>query len=154
MAAPIHVRPTIDHCFGSKFSSNRLGLPPFSRTSAKKYLLNSQLATSETENETGAETQPAVGSGNAPVSYWSIFPPVPSNSPRSLCESQLDLISLSFFKWRMKALRLSNEIPPTPLPSPTKNTTSFPGFSPNRRYGGRTWERRCQNTEFVNKPFN
>ena len=55
-------------------SVNRLGLPPFSRTSARKYLLNSQLATSGTENETGAETQPAVVSGNAPVSYWSIFP--------------------------------------------------------------------------------
>ena len=95
VAAPIHARLTNDHCFGSKFGSNRLGLPPFSRTSAKKYLLNSQLATSETENETGAEKQPAVGSGNAPVSWWSIFPPVPTNNPRSLCESQLDPISLS-----------------------------------------------------------
>ena len=144
MAAPIHARPTNDHCFDSKFGSNRFCLPPFSRTSAKKYLLNSQLATTETENETGAETQPAVVSGNAPVSYWSIFPPVPSNSPRSLCESQLDSISLSFLKWRMNALHSSNEIPPTPLPSPTKNTTSFPGFSPTRPYGGRTWERGCQ----------
>ena len=96
VVAPIHARPTNDHCFGSKFASNHLGLPPFSQTSAKKYLLNSQLATSKTENETGAETQPAVSSGNAPVNYWSIFPPVPSNSPRSLCESQLDPISLSF----------------------------------------------------------
>ena len=73
VAAPIHARLTNDHCFGSKFGSNRLGLPPFSRKSAKKYLLNSQLATSETENETGAEKQAAVGSGNAPVSCWSIF---------------------------------------------------------------------------------
>ena len=77
VAAPVHARLTNDHCFGSKFGSNRLGLPPFSRTSARKYLLHSQLATSETENETGAEKQPAVGSGNAPVSYLSIFSPCP-----------------------------------------------------------------------------
>ena len=44
----------------------------------------------------------------------------------------------------MNALHSSNEIPPTPLPSPTKNTTSFPGCSPTRLYGGRSWERRCQ----------
>ena len=39
---------------------------------------------------TGAEMRPAIVSGivpdNALVSYWSIFFPVPSNSPRSLCE--------------------------------------------------------------------
>lgn len=87
-----------DHCFGSKFGPNRLGLPPFSRTSAKKYLLNSQLASSETENETGAETQPAVVSGNAPVNYRSIFPPVPSNSPTSLCKSQLDPVPFFFLQ--------------------------------------------------------
>ena len=49
VAAPIHARLTNDHCFGFKFGSNRLGLPPFSRTSARKYLLNSRLATSETK---------------------------------------------------------------------------------------------------------
>lgn len=38
----------------------------------------------------GAEMPPAIVSGivtgNAPVSYWPIFFPVPSNCPRSLCE--------------------------------------------------------------------
>ena len=143
-----------DHCFGSKFGPNRLGLPPFSRTSAKKYLLNSQLASSETENETGAETQPAVVSGNAPVNYRSIFPPVPSNSPRSLCESQLDPISLSFLKWRMNALRSSNEIPqprspPLPKTQPRSQGSLLP-FSTEGEPGNDV----AKNTEFVNKPFN
>ena len=39
---------------------------------------------------TGAEMRPAmvsgIVSGDALVSYWPIFFPVPSNSPRSLCE--------------------------------------------------------------------
>ena len=28
-----------------------------------------------------------IATGDAPVSYWPIFSPVPSNHPRSLCES-------------------------------------------------------------------
>ena len=40
---------------------------------------------------TGAEVRPAIVSGivtgDAPVSYWCIFLPVPSNNPRSLCKS-------------------------------------------------------------------
>ena len=43
------------------------------------------------EKRTGAEMRHAVVSGvvtgHVPVSYWLIFYPVPSNSPRSLCES-------------------------------------------------------------------
>ena len=31
--------------------------------------------------------------GDALVSYWPIFLPVPSNSPRSLCESELGPVS-------------------------------------------------------------
>ena len=41
--------------------------------------------------ETGGDTCPAIvpriANGDAPVSYWPIFFPVPSNSPRSLCDS-------------------------------------------------------------------
>ena len=36
---------------------------------------------------TGAEMRPAIVSGIAPVSYWPIFFPVPSNSPGNLSES-------------------------------------------------------------------
>ena len=44
------------------------------------------------EKVTGAKMYPAIVFGiltesNAPVSYWPIFFPVSSNSPRSLCES-------------------------------------------------------------------
>ena len=50
--------------------------------------LSFPFATSETRVRTGAEICPAVVSGivtgDAPVSYWSIFFPVPSNSLRSL----------------------------------------------------------------------
>ena len=49
---------------------------------------------------------PAIVSGivtrDAVVSYWSIFSPVPSNSPRSLCESQLSPVSSLFLKWRIE----------------------------------------------------
>ena len=42
------------------------------------------------EKGTGATMCPAIVSGivtgDAPVSYWAIFP-VPTNSPKSLCES-------------------------------------------------------------------
>ena len=42
------------------------------------------------EKGTGAEMCPAIVSmiltGNTQVSYWSVFIPVSSNSPRSLCE--------------------------------------------------------------------
>ena len=42
------------------------------------------------EKGAGAEMRPAIVSGivigNLPVSYWPVFSPVPSNSPRSLCE--------------------------------------------------------------------
>ena len=41
-------------------------------------------------------------SGDALVSYWPIFFPVPSNSPRSLCESQLSPVSFLFLKWRIE----------------------------------------------------
>ena len=143
VAVPIHARLTNDHCFGSKFGSNRLGLPPFSRKSAKKYMLNSQLATSETENETGAEKQAAVGSGNAPVSCWSIFLLSLLTIPEVFAK-----VNSNQFPSRPKVANERSPFeqwdPPTPLPSPTKNTTSFPGFSPTRPYGGRTWERRCQ----------
>ena len=51
--------------------------------------VHSHLATLETtEKGTGAEMHPAIVCGmvigGAPVSYWSIFPRVTSNSPRSL----------------------------------------------------------------------
>ena len=42
------------------------------------------------EKRTGTEMRPAIVSGStgdAPVNYWLIFYPVPSNGPRSLCES-------------------------------------------------------------------
>ena len=38
--------------------------------------------------------------GGTPVSYWSIVFPVASNTPRSLCESQLGPVSFPFLKWR------------------------------------------------------
>ena len=42
------------------------------------------------EKGAGAEMRPAIVSGivieDLPVSYWSVFSPVPSDSPRSLCE--------------------------------------------------------------------
>ena len=38
-----------------------------------------------------------------------IFSVVPSNSPRSLCESQPDPVSLSFVKWQMMVLGSSNK---------------------------------------------
>ena len=49
--------------------------------------------------ETGAEMCLAIVSGivirDAPVSYWPIFSPVPSNSPRSLCKSFLGPVPFS-----------------------------------------------------------
>ena len=43
------------------------------------------------DKETGAKMRPAIVSGivtgDAPVSYWPIFFPVPGNGPRSLHES-------------------------------------------------------------------
>ena len=43
------------------------------------------------EKGTGTEIRPAIvsgiGIGDALISYWPIFSPVPDNSPRSLCES-------------------------------------------------------------------
>ena len=115
-------RPTNDHCFSPKFGSNRLGLPPFSRTSAKKYLLYSQLATSETRRELEPKLNPKLFLGTRRSAIGRFFSPVPSNSSRRLRESQLDPVSFSFLKWRVNALHSSNEIPPTPppLPSPTK----------------------------------
>ena len=45
----------------------------------------------QTNKQTGAEMRPAIVSeiatGDAPVSCWPLFFPVPSNSPRSLHES-------------------------------------------------------------------
>ena len=35
------------------------------------------------------------------TSDWPIFAPVPSNSPRRLCESSLCPVSFSFLKWRI-----------------------------------------------------
>ena len=56
---------------------------------------------------------PAIVSGNvtgdALVSYWSIFVVVPSNCPRSLCKSQFDPVSLSFLKWQMMVLESLNK---------------------------------------------
>ena len=50
--------------------------------SARHHLIN--------EKGTGAEMCPAIVSGivtgNTKVSYWSVFVPVSSNNPRSLCE--------------------------------------------------------------------
>ena len=44
------------------------------------------------EKGTGAEMCPAIVSGivtgNTKVSYWSVFVPVSSNNPRSLCEKK------------------------------------------------------------------
>ena len=52
------------------------------------------------ENGNGAEMRPAIVSGivtgDAPVSYWPIFLPVPGNCPTSLCKSELDPVSSRF----------------------------------------------------------
>ena len=49
--------------------------------------------------------RPAIACGivtwDAPVSYWSMFFPVPYNSPRSLGESQFGPVFFSFLMWRM-----------------------------------------------------
>ena len=56
---------------------------------------------------TGAEMRPVIVSGivteHAPVAGQPLvnFFPVPSDSPRGLCESQLVPDSLSFLKWQM-----------------------------------------------------
>ena len=56
------------------------------------------------EKGTRAEKCPAIASGivtgEASVDYWPIFFPVPRNSPRSLCESQLDPVFFYFLKQR------------------------------------------------------
>ena len=42
-----------------------------------------------------------IATGYAPVSYWPISFPVPSDSPRSLCESKLGLVPFLILKWRI-----------------------------------------------------
>ena len=39
--------------------------------------------------------------GDALVSYWTIFFVVPSNNPRSLCKSKLGPVSFWFLRWRI-----------------------------------------------------
>ena len=55
-----------------------------------KILLSSAIRHFSNEKGTGTEMRPAIVSGlvtgDAPISYWPIFYPVPSNSPRSLCK--------------------------------------------------------------------
>ena len=55
------------------------------------FLCQSNTKHSRNDKGTDAEMFPAIVSGivtgDALVSYWSIFPPVLCNSPRSLCES-------------------------------------------------------------------
>ena len=150
-------RPTNDHCFSSKFGSNRLGLPPFSRTSAKKYLLYSQLATSETRRELEPKLNPKLFLGTRRSAIGRFFSPVPSNSSRRLRESQLDPVSFSFLKWRVNALHSSNEIPPSPppLPSPTKKYNLVPrvlSYPSLRRENLGT--RLPKTLLFESKPFN
>ena len=71
-------------------------------------LARKQLSIRHFRNEKGisAVMYPAIVSGivtgDAVVSYWSIFFPVPSNNPRSLCESQLSPVSSLFLKWRIE----------------------------------------------------
>ena len=52
-----------------------------------------------------AEISDAIASGivtgDAPLSYWPIFFRVPSNNPRTLCESKLDPVYFSFLNWRI-----------------------------------------------------
>ena len=53
---------------------------------------------------TGAEMRSVIVSEHAPVAGQTLvnfFFPVPSDSPRGLCESQLVPDSLSFLKWQM-----------------------------------------------------
>ena len=54
------------------------------------YIERGLFATLETRKVTGAEIPAAsvsgIVTGKAPVSHWLIFFPVPSNSPRSLCD--------------------------------------------------------------------
>ena len=54
------------------------------------FLLSSAIRHISNEKRTGTETRPAIVSGivtgDAPISYWPIFHPVPSNSSRSFYE--------------------------------------------------------------------
>ena len=65
--------------FYSKERFKRIFVSPVKRISRLVY-----------EKRTGAEMRHAITSGivtgDAPVSYWSVCSPVPSNSPRGLCK--------------------------------------------------------------------
>ena len=53
--------------------------------------MQNSVTTLETRRQLGAEMRPAIVSGmvtgDAPVSYWPVLSPDPTNSTRSLCES-------------------------------------------------------------------
>ena len=46
--------------------------------------------------------------GDAPFSYWPMFLPDPSNTPRILRESLLSPVLFSFLKWRIDFITLQN----------------------------------------------
>ena len=57
------------------------------------------------ENGTGTEMRPAIVSGiifgEEPDQLLANFFPIPSNSPKSLCESKFGPVPFSFLKWQI-----------------------------------------------------
>ena len=67
--------------------------------------------------------------GHAQVSYWPILFLVPSNNPRSLCESELGPVSLSILKLRKDWSRCREENGAQLFFPLAKQTVSYAGYT-------------------------
>ena len=90
-AVPIGQPPPISMVYSNPVATSELpevNEPDKSRQEGVVKLLIGRFRNQE---RTGTEMRPAIVSGivtgDASVNYWLIFYPVPSNSPKSLCES-------------------------------------------------------------------
>ena len=70
-----------------------------------------------------------VVTGHAPFSYWPILFLVPSNNPRSLCESELGPVSLSILKLRIGWSGCSEENGAQLFFSLAKQNVSYAGYT-------------------------